>query len=237
MMTSASCSPTVVRTPDGVIAVIRSVTRSTAVLLSEAGLAVGREYHATTFGLLGLAFISSPTVRDAVNLALRYLDLSFTFSIPRATLIHDQVRLEPDDRMLLADLTRFLIDRDLAAVHTIISELLPGGVPVAKIDFRSPNHPLWTNTGRRSGCGRASAARRTWRRSMLPISTALCHRRTRRPWPCARRNAGNWCPGGEAGPVSRTRCGSGWLVSARSPRACPESPENMSTRTLRRKLG
>jgi AraC-like DNA-binding protein len=101
------------------------------------GLAVGTRYHVTTFGMLGFAFISSRTLLDAVNVALRYLDLSFTFSMPRASLEGTRVRLELDDSTLPADLAAFLVERDLAAIHTVIGELLPGGIPLHEVRLRA----------------------------------------------------------------------------------------------------
>jgi AraC-like DNA-binding protein len=83
------------------------VVRNLAAALPDVGLAVGREYHATTFGMLGFAFLSSPTMRDAVEVALRYYDLSFAFSIPRVSVAGGQVRLVFDDRLLPADVARF----------------------------------------------------------------------------------------------------------------------------------
>ncbi|MTD58409.1 AraC family transcriptional regulator [Amycolatopsis pithecellobii] len=114
------------------------VVRNLAAALPDAGLALGREYHTTTFGIFGFAFLSSPTVRDAVNFALRYLDLSFSFTIPRAVLVNGQVRLELDDTALPDELARFLVERDLAAIHTMLADLLPSPVPLLSLDFRHP---------------------------------------------------------------------------------------------------
>jgi len=44
------------------------------------GLMAGAEYHLTTYGIWGYALITSPTFRQAVELGLRYLDLTFAFS-------------------------------------------------------------------------------------------------------------------------------------------------------------
>jgi AraC-like DNA-binding protein len=112
------------------------VVRNIAAVLPDGGLEAGRHYHATTFGILGFAFISSRTVADAMNFALRYLDLSFTFSIPRASIVHGKVVMELDDTALPEDLARFLVERDLMAIHTVIGELLPGGVPLDTLEFR-----------------------------------------------------------------------------------------------------
>lgn len=113
-----------------------AVVRNLAAALPDAGVAAGREYHATTFGILGFAFLSSPTVRDAITVALRYYDLSFAFSMPDVRLADGQVRLALDDRLLPDDVARFLVERDLAAIHTVVDELVPGGVPLTGVEFR-----------------------------------------------------------------------------------------------------
>ncbi|GHF47611.1 AraC-like DNA-binding protein [Amycolatopsis bartoniae] len=114
------------------------VVRNLATALPDAGLAVGREYHATAFGIFGFAFMSSPTMRDAVNLALRYLDLSFAFSMPRARVEDDRARMELDDSSLPADVARFLVERDLSAIHTMLVDLLPSGPPMLSLELRHP---------------------------------------------------------------------------------------------------
>lgn len=100
------------------------------------GLAAGGHYHATAFGILGYAFISSRTLADAVNLALRYLDLSSTFSIPRAEIEDGELRLVLDGAALPADVARFLVERDLAAILTVLDELLPGEIAPLSLEFQ-----------------------------------------------------------------------------------------------------
>ena len=114
------------------------VVRNLAAQLPHAGVAVGRRYHATTFGVLGYAFLSAATVRDAVNVALRYLDLSFAFTAPSAVLDGDRLVLTLDPSGLPRDVVPFLVERDLAAIHTVIGELVGGGVPVLSVDLAHP---------------------------------------------------------------------------------------------------
>ncbi|NKQ57430.1 AraC family transcriptional regulator [Amycolatopsis sp. K13G38] len=138
LLAGSGLTPEQLADPAGVLEARQElqVVRNLASELPELGLVVGREYHATTFGMFGFAFISSPTVRDAVDFALRYLDLSFTFSIPKARLEDGQVRMEIDDSTLPGDIADFLVARDLAAIYTVISELLPTGVPLTGLDLR-----------------------------------------------------------------------------------------------------
>ena len=47
--------------------------------LAELGLAMGQRYHLSSYGVWGFALLSSPTFQQAVDLGLRYLDLTFAF--------------------------------------------------------------------------------------------------------------------------------------------------------------
>ncbi|GAA3543932.1 AraC family transcriptional regulator ligand-binding domain-containing protein [Nocardioides daeguensis] len=87
------------------------------------GAHVGAAYHASTFGPLGFALLSSPTLGDAANLALRFIDLSFTFTIPSATVEDQDVVVRVDDRGVPADVRRFLVERDLTAIWTVLREI------------------------------------------------------------------------------------------------------------------
>ncbi len=91
----------------------------------EVALELGRRYRVTTFGIFGFACISSPTLRDAMLFALRYLDLSFTFCIPHVVLEPGSLVLEMDDSRVPADIARFLVVRDLSAIFTVTRDLLP----------------------------------------------------------------------------------------------------------------
>ena len=94
------------------------------------GLAVGATYHVSTFGIFGYALLSSRTVLDAMNLALRFLDLSFAFALPRADFDGDRVVVTVDGSDLPRDVRRFLVERDAAAIRAVLAELVPGGLPV-----------------------------------------------------------------------------------------------------------
>ncbi|MBA2956525.1 helix-turn-helix domain-containing protein [Nocardioides sp. MAH-18] len=108
------------------------VVRNLRGRLGEVGEEVGRRYRAATFGVLGYALVSSRTVLDAMNVALRFLDLSHTFAIPTASVEGDVVRIVVGGAGLPADVRRFLVDRDAAAIRAVLREIVPGG-----IDLRS----------------------------------------------------------------------------------------------------
>ncbi|WP_410616299.1 AraC family transcriptional regulator [Amycolatopsis sp. lyj-109] len=100
-----------------------------------AALELGRRYRVTTFGIFGFACISSPTLRDAMLFALRYFDLSFAFCIPHVVLGADRLTLELDDSRVPADVARFLVLRDLAAIFAVMRDLLPE-IALDELTFR-----------------------------------------------------------------------------------------------------
>ncbi|MDT9595190.1 helix-turn-helix domain-containing protein [Nocardioides zeae] len=97
---------------------------------ADLGDAVGAAYHLGSFGVFGFAMLAGPTLLDAVELATRYIDLSFTFALPAATLegsVEDgEVRVVVDGAPLPADVRAFLVARDARAIATALGELLPG---------------------------------------------------------------------------------------------------------------
>jgi AraC-like DNA-binding protein len=106
-------------------------------------LELGRTYHVTAFGILGYALMSSRTVLDAMNLALRFLDLSYIFSAPVPEVGAREVAVALDVDSLPADVARFAVERDAAAIRTVLTELVPGGVPFSGVElgFGAPADP------------------------------------------------------------------------------------------------
>ena len=107
-----------------------AVARSLARRAPGAAADVGRRYTADSFGVMGWAMRSSTTVGDAVDVALRFIDLSFAFVIPVARLEGDRVVADLDATALPADVRRWLLVRDTTAVATVLESLVPGGVGV-----------------------------------------------------------------------------------------------------------
>ncbi|WP_343996600.1 AraC family transcriptional regulator, partial [Nocardioides dubius] len=104
-------------------------------------IALGARYRAETFGVLGFALLSSATLGEAANLALRFLDLSFTFAIPEPRLEQGAVVVDFDDSALPSDVRDFLVQRDLTAVWKVLDQLRPGGLEAAAISFAGPLPP------------------------------------------------------------------------------------------------
>lgn len=115
------------------------------------GAAVGARYHVSTFGPLGFALMSAPRLGDAANLALRYIDLSFALTIPSATVEERQegsdVVIVIDDRDVPADVRRFVVERDLAAIWTLLREISGGGVRASMVELPFPAADVATHRG------------------------------------------------------------------------------------------
>jgi AraC-like DNA-binding protein len=135
--------------------VVRNLRRAAPDL---SGVSVGSGYHVSTFGILGFALLSSPTLLEALNAALRYIDLSFTFAIPQPSLEDGRLALAVDEHRLPADVRAFLVERDLAAIHTVAGELLGQPVPLLDLQLAAngPSSPT-TDEAAREVLGRVPA--------------------------------------------------------------------------------
>lgn len=96
---------------------------------TRSAVVLGRRYRIATFGIAGYALLTSRTLLDAMNFALRFLDLTYTFSIPTPRIEGDDLVIEADAAALPADVREFLALRDLAAVEAVLRELFLGDLP------------------------------------------------------------------------------------------------------------
>ncbi|WP_183407733.1 AraC family transcriptional regulator [Nocardioides marmoriginsengisoli] len=108
--------------------VVRNLIRSDRPATRSA-VALGRRYRVASFGIAGYALVSSRTLADAMDFALRYLDLTFTFSIPHARVDGDDVVIAAYSDTLPRDVRAFLVERDLAAIEAVLRELFLGDLP------------------------------------------------------------------------------------------------------------
>ena len=140
VLAGSGVSPDLLSDPDACVEAGQEVrvARNLAAVLPDAGLAVGRRYHATTFGALGYTVLSCRTMLDAVNTALRHLDLTFALTSPSGSIADGRARLALDPSTLPPDIVRFLVDRDLAAIHTVLGELAGASLPALSLDLPFP---------------------------------------------------------------------------------------------------
>jgi AraC-like DNA-binding protein len=102
------------------------------------GLQAGLRYQLTTYGIWGYALLSSQTFRQAAELGLRYLDLTFAFN--HVTLREDanQAHLDLDGSHLPAQVRDFLLLRDAVAVMVIQRELTGNRMPLDRVQLSMP---------------------------------------------------------------------------------------------------
>lgn len=109
------------------------------------GLDLGRRYRTTTFGIFGFACLASPTLGDALSFFLRYFDLTFAFCVPLVEVSEAEVIVRLDDSALTPPARQFLLERDAAAILTVIEDLFPGRFTPARVEIRHPQpaSPTW----------------------------------------------------------------------------------------------
>ena len=100
------------------------------------GLQAGLRYRLITYGIWGYALLSSQDFRQAAELGLRYLDLTYAFSHIRLSEDHDHAHLHFDDAHLPPDLRGFLVLRDAVAVMVIQRELTGTALPLSRVQLR-----------------------------------------------------------------------------------------------------
>ncbi|MFF2553059.1 AraC family transcriptional regulator [Nocardia sp. NPDC058058] len=111
------------------------------------GLMAGLLCHPPSLGVLGFALMSCPTVRDAVGLALRYADLSFTVARHHLVIDGADVSIVRDDSGVPREVRRFAVERDVAAIWTIQQDVLPMRPPITRVAVAFPPHPVYEMFG------------------------------------------------------------------------------------------
>lgn len=99
----------------------------------------GMRYSLTGTGMLGYAMLSSSTVREALRLLRRALDLAFDFFSVNCTDTPAGLLVQVDDDRLPADVAQFLLVRDLVAAFRVASLLLS---PALLARIGDPEYPV-----------------------------------------------------------------------------------------------
>jgi AraC-like DNA-binding protein len=100
------------------------------------GVEAGRRHHLSLYGAWGLALISSRTLRDAVDVALRYADLTFVFGQLTFHEMGGRACLCFDDSEIPVDMRAFLAERIMSCINTICQDMFSAGIPMSSIRFR-----------------------------------------------------------------------------------------------------
>src|SRR5262249_30879891 len=92
------------------------------------GLLAGQRYHFTAYGILGFAIVSSRNLRGALEVALRYLSLTYAYTLISGEDGEGEMRLLFEDGAIPEDVRRFLLERDMAAALTLQREMFSGSL-------------------------------------------------------------------------------------------------------------
>lgn len=106
------------------------------------GFQAGLRYTFSTYGLWGLGLISSATLADALTLALRFLPLTYAFTLITYRQEGELGVLSFGEPDLQDELKRFLVARDMAAAYTLMRELTGSDVELERLTFHTslPGH-------------------------------------------------------------------------------------------------
>lgn len=105
-------------------------------------LQVGASYQLTDFGIWGYALISSGSLREAMRLALRFLDLSYIYGELSLEESAGEIRLKFDYAAIPAEIRPFLLERDMAAIQAVQLQVAPQSRPMLrlKLGFARPSY-------------------------------------------------------------------------------------------------
>jgi AraC-like DNA-binding protein len=112
-----------------------------AELPEAAGLAAGARYRLTTYGIWGFALLSSRTIRDSHEVAMRFLDLTYALTRISAQESDGELALFFDDLDLPEPVRRFVLLRDTSAAVEIWRETLGRAVAPRRVALRMPAPP------------------------------------------------------------------------------------------------
>jgi AraC-like DNA-binding protein len=122
------------------LAVVRNIVRLIG-HVPGLGLDAGRRYHLTAYGIWGYVLLASRTLGSAIEVGIRYLDLTFAFVRFRAERSRHELVLWLDDEAIPAECRQFLLERDAAAAVSLHRELFQAAIPLRRAWFRGPQPP------------------------------------------------------------------------------------------------
>ncbi|WP_309234441.1 AraC family transcriptional regulator ligand-binding domain-containing protein [Nocardia sp. XZ_19_385] len=104
------------------------------------GIEVGLRNRLTMHGVYGLAILSSPTMRAALSLAVRYIGLTTSFSRAWQATDGAEVLVFYDDTEVPGDLRGFLMERDATSLVVDYAMIGEGPPPLRRIEVAGGLH-------------------------------------------------------------------------------------------------
>lgn len=105
------------------------------------GLQAGQRYQATSFGIWGFAVLNARTMRQAVEVGVRYARLTTAWCQPRILDRGDQALMTVSVDGLPTDVSQFLLERDAAILISIQRSMVPLRVPLTTVTCTFPRPP------------------------------------------------------------------------------------------------
>jgi AraC-like DNA-binding protein len=94
---------------------------------------IGQRYHCSAYGLWGYGLMCSATARDALQLALRFLPLTYAYTVISYHEENGMGVLDFGEPQLEGRLRQFVVARDMAAAAVLMQELMGESFEVAEV--------------------------------------------------------------------------------------------------------
>jgi hypothetical protein len=117
---------------------VRLIATLTDELPDTIGLTAGARYRLTTYGIWGFALLSSRTIRESNEVAMRFLDLTYALTRISADEGDGELALYFDDLDLPEPVRRFVLLRDTTATLQLWRERLGRAVVPVRVALRLP---------------------------------------------------------------------------------------------------
>jgi AraC-like DNA-binding protein len=117
---------------------VRLIATLTDELPETIGLTAGARYRLTTYGIWGFALLSSRTMRESNEVAMRFLDLTYALTRISAHEGDGELALFFDDLDLPEPVRRFVLLRDTTAALQLWRERLGQAVVPLRVALRLP---------------------------------------------------------------------------------------------------
>ena len=99
------------------------------------GLELGRRYHCSTYGVLGLAILTSTNLKQAFETVFENVAMTWTFFALKASVGRGEAKLAFVRERDLGLVFRFMSDRGIAAAYTMFSEAIGEYFPLRYVQF------------------------------------------------------------------------------------------------------
>jgi AraC-like DNA-binding protein len=104
------------------------------------GMELGSRYHLTSYGIMGYALLASSTPRKAIELGLRFLDLTYVYSKIELIEINQDLSLRFSCD-IAGELRNLILARDMMGAAMIQREVFESGYLPINLQFTSPQPP------------------------------------------------------------------------------------------------